>query len=49
MNGALVVTEGDVNYVYVYGCQPNPSNAAEAGGGALHRFDDGGGGTSGYR
>lgn len=33
VNGALVVTEGDVDYVYVYGCQPNPDNADEAGGG----------------
>jgi len=29
-SGAVVVTEGDVDYVYVYGCQPNPGNPDEA-------------------
>jgi hypothetical protein len=30
VNGGVVVTEGDVDYVYVYGCQPNPNNPDEA-------------------
>lgn len=32
--GAVVVTEGDVDYVYVYGCQPNPNNPDELPNGA---------------
>jgi hypothetical protein len=29
MNGALAVTEGEIDYVYVYGCQANPNNEDE--------------------
>jgi hypothetical protein len=30
VHGALVITEGDIDYVYVYGCQRNPNKPDEA-------------------
>jgi hypothetical protein len=34
IHGAIALTEDDVDYVYVYGCQANPNNADEVAGAA---------------